>query len=284
MKRNIRKGVFETNSSSTHSIVISPETPHMYDTIHPDGNGEIWLNGGEFGWNWERFDDAKTKANYCAVDQFGNEVNMQMLMDVLKEHTGAKEIMFNFTTNWDVDELNHSYVDHQSYGTSSKAFESKRKLKNFIFNPYSILFTGNDNSDAPMNFFIEDGDIPRIPYIMHVNGFDFDEPMYIRDKEDTDEIHEQLESFVQETFECYWLDYNAVDYQNQKFSVESWDGKKNKPKVLTYRFEANPKYDGKTNVDDMPVQVDFDQFLRSINVDDQQIVKIMNEMKRRNLE
>lgn len=148
--KTIRHNVFETNSSSTHSISIN-STTELYDSITPDSNGVITLTGGEFGWEWQQYNDALTKANYCAVDSYGNGDLEKMLRDVIMEHTGAKDVVFDLTTDYRQD--NYSYIDHQSVGTSHPAFSSSDNLKNFIFNPKSYLFTGNDNGDEPANFY-----------------------------------------------------------------------------------------------------------------------------------
>lgn len=51
MKKVTRHGVFETNSSSTHSISIGSNKPE-----YPDFKGEeITLEQGEFGWEIRRF-------------------------------------------------------------------------------------------------------------------------------------------------------------------------------------------------------------------------------------
>src|SRR6185436_17955269 len=141
--RNIRSGVFETNSSSTHSIVISENTNGILDTIVPDDEGVIILSGGEYGWSWEKFNDPLSKANYCALDLQKNPANIRMLADVITQHTGAKKVVFSL----------EGYIDHQSAGASETAFVNSEVLKNFIFNPKSWLFTGNDNDYAPPNFY-----------------------------------------------------------------------------------------------------------------------------------
>jgi hypothetical protein len=46
---NIRHGVFETNSSSCHSISISEDSGGLLDVIYPNNDGIIELEGGEFG-------------------------------------------------------------------------------------------------------------------------------------------------------------------------------------------------------------------------------------------
>lgn len=139
-----RQSVFETNSSSSHSITIS-DTTELLDSITPDKDGNIVLTGGQFGWEIEDYEDALSKANYCAVDVHGNDDYEQMLIDVIKEHTGAKNVIFDFTTDYSQDEDNYSYIDHQSYGTTHEAFSSNETLKAFIFNPNSVLRTDNDN-------------------------------------------------------------------------------------------------------------------------------------------
>jgi hypothetical protein len=141
--KNIRSQIFETNSSSSHSITIA-DSGGLLDTIYPDENGVITLTGGEWSWEVEDYNDAQTKANYCAVDisyQFSEErcdLSLEdLLIEVIKEHTGAKEVRIK------IDE--DSYIDHQSVGTSLDAFVDKETLKTFLFNPESTLHTDNDN-------------------------------------------------------------------------------------------------------------------------------------------
>jgi hypothetical protein len=136
---NIRHGVFETNSSSTHSISISisKSTEGLYSTIVPDSNGVITLKGGYFNWEEDEFSDALTKCNYCAVDCVGDIEKSNMLIEVIKEHTGAKKVKIVLSEN--------AYIDHQSRETSYKAFKNKKLLKEFLFNVNSTLTTDNDN-------------------------------------------------------------------------------------------------------------------------------------------
>jgi hypothetical protein len=147
MKRVIRKSVFETNSSSSHSISMSKDNMEfVMDTIYPDQNGVINVLGQEFGWQWLKFNDAMTKLAYVMQDQ-GSQ-HMDMIVEVVKEQTGALEVNF--------DE-NGGYIDHQSYGTAHEVCYSKDTLKNFIFNKNSWLFTGNDNNQPDPTFY----DVPE---------------------------------------------------------------------------------------------------------------------------
>ena len=88
------------------------------DTIYPDQDGRVILIGGEFGWGWFKHNDALTKANYAAQDA----VDYDLLSEVIKEQTGASEVIFK--------DMSDGYVDHQSYGTAPR---TKEELKNFIF-------------------------------------------------------------------------------------------------------------------------------------------------------
>ena len=156
MSIKIRKALFETNSSSTHSITIQDKGD--FTSIKHDGL--ITLSGGEFGWEWERYTDPLTKANYCAVyaKQYGKPEDTEMLKEVMEQQTGAAiEIS---AQNEEYEKPHYSYIDHQSDNVAAKAFESTESLRSFIFGLNSVLFTGNDNSSEPPNFY----DAPSTEY------------------------------------------------------------------------------------------------------------------------
>jgi hypothetical protein len=136
-KVKIRKSVFETNSSSTHSIHIDNKTMLMDTSLLPDEDGVITLTGGEFGWEWERYNDALTKANYASIDSSG--VSNESLIQAISEQTGARFVNINH--------IDWVYIDHQSQGLLREM--NLEELKNWIFNPNSWLITGNDNGSEP---------------------------------------------------------------------------------------------------------------------------------------
>jgi hypothetical protein len=148
MKTIIRRSVFETNSSSSHSVSI-PQTYELLDTIEPDENGNIALYGGEYGWGHIEYNDAETKANYMAVwaKEYSDspEVSMNFLNQVLTMHTGAKEIVYSFGS--DFHNSNYAYIDHQSSDSDyfTELFGDAKRMLNFIFNRKSILVISNDN-------------------------------------------------------------------------------------------------------------------------------------------
>lgn len=145
--KNFRTSVFETNSSSTHSVSIYAATKGLYDTIPPNEEGVIHLEGDDFGWEWQSYNDSLIKANYAAIFSRKSPVYRDMLIEVIKDHTGAKEVTFGEA----------GYIDHQSDlsegGDAIKAFDTPVTLKNFLFHPESWLFTGNDNEGNPPNFY-----------------------------------------------------------------------------------------------------------------------------------
>lgn len=141
MGMTVRKSIFETNSSSSHSITIETGGS-LWDTIAPDIDGVIWIIGDEFGWGYDEFNDAETKANYAALDFYycGEEDRLNMLKEVIEDYTGYPvEIDINLDSNYLV------YIDHQSIGTACYELYTKEDIKNFIFNKNSILYIDNDN-------------------------------------------------------------------------------------------------------------------------------------------
>lgn len=165
----IRRGVFETNSSSSHSISITPGLPpagveltpdeiQMLNKLEggrglldyslvPDDDGVLRIKGveTEFGWEIQTYADAGTKAIYCYIDQYGKQDKIQMLEEVLMEQTLATDVRFYYNPGAEYGEPGNGYIDHQSQGTSDAAFASKDALRNFIFNKHSFLKTDHDN-------------------------------------------------------------------------------------------------------------------------------------------
>ena len=124
----IRKHTFESNSSSSHTIFISEDVLLLDTSLLPDENGDLTLIGGEFGWEWERYNNAITKANYAAIESSG--VDRGMLIEVLTEQTGAKNIVFNFSSEyWDDEFENIAYIDHDSTGNLGEKINSKEDLR-----------------------------------------------------------------------------------------------------------------------------------------------------------
>ena len=154
MKRQIRNNVFETNSSSTHSIAIPNEvnTSLSYISFSID----------EFGWSWEEADPADYF--YTAIYEVSptiEEANdkISRLKEILEsndikytlgevryqefEHNGHKYLS-----------LDNGYIDHSEdlIAFVEELLNDEDKLLRFLGG--GLVFTGNDNSSAEQRTFI----------------------------------------------------------------------------------------------------------------------------------
>lgn len=222
-----RVGVYETNSSSSHTISIaSVDKQYVLDmSLIPDeSDGNIYLSGGEFGWAYEKFNDAETKANYCAEYANGKEYETEILKEVIKKQTGAEEVIIKCS----------GYIDHQSYDVAKELFDSEAKLRNFIFNLNSWLFTGNDNSESTFTFYdvpeYKDGKIiePQYDYQLIIKGLNTDEYKFKREP-NYSEIEDAIGNLLQ-----------YVSYTNKKglSQKDSYSYSFNEDKEDVFEYES----------------------------------------------
>lgn len=149
-----RIGLFETNSSSSHSIHISTMGEHNGKLNCIDG--KIYSRGDEFGWGYEIFTDAQTKLDYLITHLFSRydkqeDVDMAeaanpyylMIKRVVEGYTGCELVLVPIEEQsgyWPF-----GYIDHQSYGEANEALVDEDTIADFIFNPNSELVIDNDN-------------------------------------------------------------------------------------------------------------------------------------------
>lgn len=171
-----RQGVFETNSSSSHSISLAKES--TVKSKLPIIDDEIVIETRDFDWGYESYTDAPSKLAYIIADLFGpvgihykvsdilikekasfdswvkslndrEKAKYEMLLKVLKKVTGISKLRVII----DYGEDDYCYgplgrIDHQSQGTTDDIFdEGEEALENFIFNPKSELIIDNDNHE-----------------------------------------------------------------------------------------------------------------------------------------
>lgn len=151
MATKVRPTVFETNSSATHSLTIFKSwRADKYKTLKLNRKDQLVLKGGEFERERADYSDALTKANYCAVyaklqAECNSEHYLSMLTKVLREHTGATEVVYDFTVGYDNEgEKNYSCINHQAAEDCTPAFEDENTLRKFIFDPRSWLHIDAD--------------------------------------------------------------------------------------------------------------------------------------------
>ena len=153
----VRDG-FETNSSSSHSVVISDSDNVFTDVAYL---GQLELDGetlhveGEttFGWEWELWSMPGDKLNYILIDNDNDPSVRERLVNLIKEKTGVKYVDFPGVDNAKEYE---AYVDHESRGTSRDVLElDDDDLWKFIMNPESSFRGGNDNDDGPWSTYYD---------------------------------------------------------------------------------------------------------------------------------
>lgn len=132
MKCRIRKGVFETNSSSMHSLVIKGEKKINREQLKINEDGFIEVETEDYTWGYFILETAQEKLNYiaaCKINEddlylFGNDlenntkhlkrlaragIEFIKLEETLCEITGAKGIEVDLikgcSTEQSLDEL-----------------------------------------------------------------------------------------------------------------------------------------------------------------------------------
>lgn len=143
MKRQIRSSVFETNSSSTHSIAIS-KMPIII--------GEnICFNIGEFGWENDTADTADYL--YTAIlEQDNSSELLNKLKEILDKHSikyEFEEPIYEKFTYSDDEYLVYGYIDHSCELADfiDTILNDEDLLMRYLFGD-STVYTGNDNQDC----------------------------------------------------------------------------------------------------------------------------------------
>lgn len=140
--KQIRNNVFETNSSSTHSIAIPR---NLTNKIHT-----IYFHVGEFGWGYYEEDPADYL--YTAIYDTSKTINeVEEKLSIIKNILEENNIECNFE-EVRCEEYN-GYLSHDGYidhGYELKDFVDRLlndgdKLVRFLSG--GLVFTGNDNSD-----------------------------------------------------------------------------------------------------------------------------------------
>lgn len=144
--KQIRKNVFETNSSSVHTLQISKDglEPSKLK-LNKDGNIEVEF--GEFGKDYRIYNTQYEKLQYLIsfiaynysyyydLDDLYENYDYREVRDAICEYTGANDIVI-------VGEA-QPYIDHQSqYDCVIRLY--KDEIINFVFNKFIALKTDCD--------------------------------------------------------------------------------------------------------------------------------------------
>ena len=162
MKTQIRKGVFETNSSSVHAICIATEDEYkVFD--------ELFFDWGEFGWEWETYDSTYERASYLwtAINNFywrkeqaeEIEAAKNRITEVLAKHGCKAEFAEPDTSKWHKT----GCIDHS--GELGEFLEyvlvDEEGLLSYLFSDLSFIETGNDNDSDEDHYVNADVSYPH---------------------------------------------------------------------------------------------------------------------------
>lgn len=151
----IRNSVFETNSSSTHSIVVDQTSNEEklarieYDWNRKEGRTEntITFKTGEYDWDIDilKYPNSKLEYIFTYVMNLEDEKKKLYLDNIfnLLEKEGYKKE--NIIIKPFSGENDYGNIDHQSLGMLDKFLEDEEKLKNLIFHYGYYIIIDNDN-------------------------------------------------------------------------------------------------------------------------------------------
>lgn len=158
MTTQIRNQVFETNSSSSHSLTVSgTEAEDFGLSREVIRSGVIQIECyNDFGWTWEEHHGTTDKIAYMLMqcDPYGFNAGVQNGEDII-----PILVERNDNARWLVDVVQRATgctlefragswagIDNQSHGEGSELFSDESEMRRFLFSPSSYLQTGNDNS------------------------------------------------------------------------------------------------------------------------------------------
>lgn len=134
--------MFETNSSSSHSVVIDEGTDFI--PVEVDGD-VIRISGGEYGWGYDELRDWYSRASYAYTyaKNYGRQKDIDLLKLVIEDYT-KKKVVFEECED---DFYEDGYIDHQSVEEAETIFDGSdyRKLKQYLFGKGSHVIIDNDN-------------------------------------------------------------------------------------------------------------------------------------------
>lgn len=165
MESNKIKQVFrfelpETNSSSSHSVVINRYSISNItaEDVPVDENGNLVLpKGASFSSDRRFFNDIKNKLLYVcgliysrySIEE--SEKKLKELAEAIKNFTGINDVIFEWVgckeekDDTCYGEYSHPYIDHESLDLADIVLSPKENMLNFIFNKKSWLIIEHDS-------------------------------------------------------------------------------------------------------------------------------------------
>lgn len=179
MQKNIRKCMFETNSSSMHVIVIDNKDREYKKQLHlpSDADNYLMVHLKSYGWGFEWLDYSNAKLCYLVtyalqpIQDTQETVNDNVqriwngdtsglsdayndlidVIDFIKEYDAEADHVDGIRLVFDDDDDSMPYVDHQSCNGSIGQMLSYggqgMSMAEFVFNPSVRMRISNDNEE-----------------------------------------------------------------------------------------------------------------------------------------
>lgn len=147
MKRQVRRSVFETNSSSTHSICI---TKSDIDKAHLPSI--LVFKHGEYGVEYDKLYSVEEKASYLYQIiwdlTYDNEDKRREYLNHIIIVLDRVGVICDFKTT-KPNSWGNGYVDHADYAEEflRAVMNDDDKLLRYLFSGESFVLTGGDNND-----------------------------------------------------------------------------------------------------------------------------------------
>lgn len=160
LKIAIRRSVFETNSSSSHSVTISDEELSDFKALAKselrEGVIRAKLREGGYGWEWYRYYSPGAKIAYLVAQVTRGRRSGGSGQDItadVREYRDVDRMLSKIerATGCRVSVIgaDRCPIDHDSVGVGIEVLSDEDAMMRFIFGQASYVETGNDNSSAP---------------------------------------------------------------------------------------------------------------------------------------
>ena len=169
----IRNGVFETNSSSAHSLAYKNEVVlrGVYEsngiTDFKDGryrlteipekykNYVLQPSFDEYGWGYDELDTPDEKLSYILTNEYEGGTSLQKVYNGKFFVTIVKWLQ-EFGINVSIKDLQldewgyvDGYIDHESkFVVTKDIFHDKEDLITYLFNDDIVVYIENDNEEC----------------------------------------------------------------------------------------------------------------------------------------
>lgn len=154
MKINIRKSVFETNSSSMHSVAIIGSNHFNKSKLGSDKDNTVYIRPGEYGWGYELLKSPTEKLSYVITmiryhdenHDIEDSIYFKWLSEMVLDYTGCKLKIHKLISKY----YPYGYIDHRSTNTlnsfwSDQEEEFKSNMRDLIFNDKYFIIIDCDN-------------------------------------------------------------------------------------------------------------------------------------------